>query len=164
LAGIEKFSVISYQFKYKREMRRSFQQRRTLSGTSFQAQGCRVLWLIEADIRSTGKLHPRNETSSSLLNSRARNARLRERSNLLFQIVTHKIKFVTSNLSRAERGFWRWQGKDQPASQPASQPAMTGIHKFELEDITKKGPVRLGVFTCRQLRERRKSFALLRLF
>jgi hypothetical protein len=53
-----------------------------------------VLWLIEANIASTGKPHLRNGTPSCLLNFRALNALLRERSHLGFQIVAHEIEFV----------------------------------------------------------------------
>ena len=53
-----------------------------------------MLWLIEANIASTGKPHLRNGTPSRLLNFRALNALPRERSYLGFQIVAHEIEFV----------------------------------------------------------------------
>ena len=89
-----------------------------------------MLWLIEANIASTGKPHLRNGTPSCLLNFRALNALLRERSHLGFQIVAHEIEFVTVLLGGMECGFCRRQGEDQPA--------MTRIHGFEPEDVAEK--------------------------
>ena len=103
-----------------------------------------MLWLIKADLASTGKPNLRDGAPSCFLNFRALNALLRERSHLGLQIVAHEIEFVgTVLIGRVKCSFcWR-QGEDQPA--------MTSIHGFESEDIAKQCSVRFGVLaviTC----------------
>src|SRR5437762_4629588 len=98
-----------------------------------------MLWLIKADLTSTGKLHLRNGTPSCLLHIRALNTFLRERSHLGIQVVAHEIEFVrTILIGRVECGLSQRQCKDEPA--------VSRIRKFEPEDVTKKCAVSIGVF------------------
>src|SRR5229473_685380 len=99
-----------------------------------------MLWLIKADLASTGKPHLRNGTPSWFQNFRALDALLCEGSHFGFQIVAHEIEFVGATLiGGVDCGFSRRQGEDEPA--------MTRIHGFETEDIAEKCAVRLGVLT-----------------
>ena len=97
-----------------------------------------MLGLIEADLAAARKPNLRDGAPSCFLNFRARNAFRREKSHLGLQIVAHEIELVGAILiGRMKRSFcWR-QGEDQPA--------MTGVHGFESENISKKCSVRFGV-------------------
>ena len=98
-----------------------------------------MLWLIKADLASTGKPHFCNGAPSLFVNFGALNVLLCEGGHFGFQVVAHEIEFVgTILIGRVECGFCRRQGEDQPA--------MTRIHGFEAEDVAEKGAVCLGVF------------------
>jgi len=99
-----------------------------------------MLRLIKANVASTGKSHLRYGTPSCFLNIRALNAPLREGSHFRSQILAHQIEFVGAILIRRVECCFCWrQGEEQPA--------MTRIHGFESEDVSKKCAVRLGVLT-----------------
>jgi hypothetical protein len=53
-----------------------------------------MLWLIEANIATTGKPHLRNRTRLCVLNFRALDTLLREPSHLSFQVVANEVEFV----------------------------------------------------------------------
>ena len=114
-----------------------------------------MLWLIKADLASTGKPNLRDGAPSCFLNFRALNALLREGSHLGLQIVAHEVEFVGAILvGRVKCSFCWWQGEDQPA--------MTSIHGFESEDIAKKCSVRFGVFAVDNYVRTRNNFLLLK--
>jgi len=113
-----------------------------------------MLRLIEADLASAGKTHPRDRTPWCLLRFGAPNAFAREGSHLSFQIVAHEEEFVDSILlRRVECGLgWR-QGEDQPA--------ITRIHGSKPKDVAKKCAVRLGVLAVDDYVSARNQLPLL---
>jgi hypothetical protein len=109
--------------------------------------------LVEANATTAGKLHLCDGAPPFFLNFRALNVLLREGSHFGFQIVAQEIEFVDSIfIGRVKCRFRGRQGKDQPA--------VTGIHTFEAEDVTKEGTVRIGVFSVKNHVSARNHFAL----
>ena len=86
-----------------------------------------MLWLIKTDLAPARKPHLRNGTPACLLYFRALNAFLRKRGHLGFQIVAHKIEFVSSLLGGVERDFGGRESEYQPA--------MTCVDGFESQDF-----------------------------
>src|SRR3981081_4297911 len=99
-----------------------------------------MLRLIEADLASTGQLHPGNGSPSCFLNGRTVNVLFRQGRHFGLQVVAHEIEFVdnTTLVGRMECGFCRRQSEDQPA--------MACINRLKSEDVAKEGAVSLSVF------------------
>jgi hypothetical protein len=112
-----------------------------------------MLWLIKADLASTGESHLSNHAPSWFLDFRAFNALLCEGSHFGFQIFTHKIEFLRATLiGRVDCGFSGRQGEDYPA--------MPRVHGLETEDVAKKCAVRFGVLTIDDYVSARDHFPL----
>ncbi len=107
--------------------------------TSFQVYSQRMLWLVQSNRTTTGKLHPGNRTPSYFLNLRTLNIFPGKERHLRFQIVANEIELVAAILIRwMECGLcWR-QGEDQPT--------MTRIDGFEPENVAEECTVRVRVF------------------
>jgi hypothetical protein len=99
-----------------------------------------MLWLIEADLTSAGKLHLRNGAPTCFLNRGALNPFCGEGGYFGLQVVAHEIEFVgiAMLIGRVECGFGRRQCEDEPA--------MARIDGLEPEDVAKECAVRIGVF------------------
>jgi hypothetical protein len=95
--------------------------------------------LIKSDLASARQLDSGDRAPPLILNWRAPDTLLFERSHLRLQIVAHEIEFMSTILvGWVYGGFGRRKRKDQPS--------MTGIHGVESEHVAEKCTIRLGVF------------------
>lgn len=62
-----------------------------------QVQSRWMLWLIQANLTTSGKLHFGNRSPSRFLNFGELDALLRERIHFRFQILAHEIEFVSDH-------------------------------------------------------------------
>jgi hypothetical protein len=103
-----------------------------------------MLRLVETDLTAARKLDPGNRTPALGLNVGARHAFFLERGDLSLEIVTHEIQFMPIILDELlvgmKRGFRGRQGKNEPS--------VACIYRFESENISEEGAIRLRVFAA----------------
>jgi hypothetical protein len=97
-----------------------------------------MLWLVEADLATTGKLDVGDGTPSFFVNCRARNALFPERSHFRFQVVANEIELVWAVfIGGVERGL---SGRECE-----NEPAVAGIDGHESENVAEEGAVCVSV-------------------
>jgi hypothetical protein len=97
-----------------------------------------MLWLVEADLATTGKLDVGHGTPSFFMNRGASDAPFCERSHFGCQVVAHEIEFVWAIfIGGVERGF---SGRECE-----NEPAVAGIDGHESENVAEEGAVCVSV-------------------
>src|SRR5262245_13341686 len=103
-----------------------------------EAQGCRMLRLVKADLTSARKRDFTNRTPSSFLHIRTVDALLGEGRHLGPQVFAHEIQLMYVVLiRRMERSLRRRQCEDQPTA--------AGVHGHKSKDVSEKGAISLRV-------------------
>jgi hypothetical protein len=105
---------------------------------SFQAEGCRVLRLVKADLAPAGEEDFRKRAPSLLVNRRAWNIPLDQGSHLGLQVIAHEVELMRPILSGGVEGGFGW-------GQSEDQPAMAGVDGFQSENIAEECAIRLGI-------------------
>jgi hypothetical protein len=97
-----------------------------------------VLWLIQADVASTGKPDARDRTPSFFVDFRTTDTLLRKFRHRRLQIVAHKIEFVAAVL-------FGWMNRHFGRRQREDQPSVAGVDGGKSEHIAEEGPIGLGI-------------------
>src|SRR5208337_843787 len=98
-----------------------------------------MLWLVEADLATSGENDRGQAAPSHLLHRTALHLLPHQRLHRRPQVVAHEVQFVQVVLFGGMKRSFRGR-------QCKNKPTVPGIHRRKFENIAKESPIRLGVF------------------
>src|SRR5260370_952499 len=119
-----------------------------------EPEGRGVLRLVESEFATARQLDGGTDSPALFLNFRAADVLGSEQLDLRGQIVAHEIehcpqlamsavyRLPAGFISRMNRGLGGWKLEDQPAT--------AGVNAGELEQVTKKGAISLGIVAVKK--------------